>query len=527
MTETRLRELMVDYTSAAEPPVRLQLDDVLQAAGTAAADDPVARPIRLRPKLSRMPWLAAAAAVLVVALTVGWAAVRGRDGGQVGPAGPTASGGPSLRVPNQTAPEGMLDVLREVAARLDDAATVTVAEASSWAPDELGSPRVLEAGQRSGATSWVVDGRRSGDSPVLGIRVTSRIVPPDVPSGSVTGTSCDTATGGSASACHIGTLSDGRGYLEQDTVASGWPELAGDPVGVVRIHSITVRDADIEISVAQTARIRGDSATAIDWGWTVSTDTLLAAAADPRLVPPRPNPMPTLPSYLGCRTYPAPAGCPGAQETISAPPTGTAGSTPAPIAGQPADRVAARVRELALAALGAGARGKVVVRNFTSVDELVERDYPWATSVAGDFSDAADDRYLTILVEQGGASASGCTQSPGLIECTQLPDLGSGRTATYTLAAYAPDPGLRGRVVAQVRVTDGSLSVVVMEAALGTPGGPLPGPGRLALSKDQLVSMAADAGLRLAPPVEWPDPVKGFCRPDASGKTICTTPTGG
>lgn len=55
MSETRLRELLADYTTAGEPPLALTLDDVLRAAG---APDPSAPRQRsaARPTRSRMPW---------------------------------------------------------------------------------------------------------------------------------------------------------------------------------------------------------------------------------------------------------------------------------------------------------------------------------------------------------------------------------------------------------------------------------------------------------------------------------------
>ena len=519
MSETRLRELLADYV-ADEPPLALRVDDVLAAAARPASAASLVAVGRRGP--SRMPWLAAAAAVLLVVGGVGWGFTRGERGPGFPGSGDGATGvvvGPTARTPASE----MLSVLAEVALGLDRGGSVLRSLSQSWKPDSSGAASDVTPDQ---ATEWLVQTASARRILGAGVQISARIVPPDAPESVRTGGVCAEANA-AVTRCRTGTLPDGRTYVEHYDAT--WPELSSQPR--LQRHAVTVSFGDVQVTAAQLRT--SPSGLDLDMGWSIAAELLQTAAADLRLVPPRPSVLPGLPSYLACRAAPTTPGCPGAP--AGAPTTGALGTgfptgppSGAPIAGRSAAAVMARMQALVSQTLGAGARATIEARNWAHKEALVEREYPWATGVVGDSSNAAGDRYLTIVAEyQSLEFSQPCPSGPDVIECRAL-QLVDGRDARYVVRTFGPDRNARQRVSGWVELVDGGLHVSVTEAALSAPGAAAAPPrSRLTLTPEQLLALAADPGIHLAPPVEWPDPDKGFCRPDASGATVCSTLTGG
>lgn len=526
MSETRLRELLADYV-ADEPPLALRVDDVLAAAARPASAASRVAVGRRGP--SRMPWLAAAAAVLLVVGGVGWGFTRGERGPGLPGSGDGATGavvGPTARTPASE----MLSVLAEVALGLDRGGSVLRSLSQSWKPDSSGAASDVTPDQ---ATEWLVQTASARRILGAGVQISARIVPPDAPESVRTGGVCAEANA-AVTRCRTGTLPDGRTYVEHYDAT--WPELSSQPR--LQRHAVTVISGDVQVTAAQLRT--SPSGVDLDMGWSIAVELLQTAAADLRLVPPRPSVLPGLPSYLACWAAPTTPGCPNAASLSTATgavPTGLPTRSPggAPIAGRSAAAVMARMKELVSQTLGAGARSTVVARHWSYIGALVEREYPWATGVVGDSSNAADDTYLTIVAEyqsivaeyQSPEVSQSCRSEPDVIECRVL-HLADGRDAQYSVRNFGPDRNGRQRLSGWVEMVDGGLHVRVMETALSAPGATAAPPrSRLTLTPEQLLALAADPGIHLAPPVEWPDPDKGFCRPDASGATVCSTLTGG
>ena len=125
-------------------------------------------------------------------------------------------------------------------------------------------------------------------------------------------------------------------------------------------RQVVVSAADVTVTVTERrAKGEGQGGT-----WRVSSEALRALAADPRLVPPRPTDVPTLPSYLGCRMKPDQPGCPTtivpSDRPTSAP---AATSRPSEDTGVPAGQVKARIAELGRATMGAGATTSLRIPN--------------------------------------------------------------------------------------------------------------------------------------------------------------------
>lgn len=506
MTEDRLREVMRAY-AADEPPMTLRAEDVLAAAAPTTE------------RRWRRPLFAAAA----VAVLVGGVGVATRGGGP--PSGSGVGGGPTSQAASG---EALLATIRALGAAAYPSKQVTMS-VRSWTPDpgQPGAASTVTGSDLSRATEYrgdFDDGPTSGMVVSTGLSIESTIRPPDAPP---PGEPCSPAD----TSCQQGTLPDGRTVVEREGPVLVWPEQTGVPALVG--HTVVVSAADVTVTVTERrAKGEGQGGT-----WRVSSEALRALAADPRLVPPRPSELPALPSYLACRVTPRPAGCPAqtAEPPASAPPISGGSSGAATSAGSASDSASAgqvkqRILELGRATWGAQATVHLRVGNAGDARvELTEREYPWATNVVGDFL-SSDAKHQLVITVQANLGLSTECDAAGDSACRieRLPD---GRLARYQITQSTGPTRKINWVARTVRVVDDRVErgvIVQVEEFVYAPlSQPIPDPTALRLTEAQLLAMATDPRLRLAPSVEWPDPVRGFCRPDTHGTRICTAPTGG
>ena len=501
MTEDRLREVMRAY-AADEPPMTLRAEDVLAAAAPTTE------------RRWRRPLFAAAA----VAVLVGGVGVATRRGGP--PSGSGVGGGPTSQAASG---EALLATIRALGAAAYPSKQVTMS-VRSWTPDpgQPGAASTVTGSDLSRATEYrgdFDDGPTSGMLVSTGLSIESTIRPPDAPPPGEPCSSADTS-------CQQGTLPDGWTVVEREGPVLVWPEQTGVPALVG--HTVVVSAADVTVTVTERrAKGEGQGGT-----WRVSSEALRALAADPRLVPPRPTDVPTLPSYLGCRMKPDQPGCPTtivpSDRPTSAP---AATSRPSEDTGVPAGQVKARIAELGRATMGAGATTSLRIPNpGDPTQDLVTRELPWATTVVGAFT-TTDDKHQLIIDAKRGTPATGCESDPQRTFPCRTETLPNGRSVRVVAAAASGPLRKTNWYSRTVTVWDPRLDrgpvIDVSEFAYAPLTAPMPDASALQLTEAQLLALASDPLLVLAPPVEYPDPLLGFCRPDAEGKRICTTIKGG
>lgn len=311
MTDQDLRDLIRGY-AADEPPLRLQASDVTGNETTGRS----ARHARR--------WVPLAAAASVAALALGIAAVR--PGLQVTAGGPTGApavvsslAAPSpFPTPRLTSAVGSSSefaaVLRELGRTAYPGGRPGMLTASNWSNDPQFS---LNAGDEFD-THWQLDVLPDPDGDnhqQPGIMIVAEIRAPDDPFSRVL--ACD--PGRTLDLCRVGTLPDGRAYREVYVDVVSWSERPA-ATQTVATHTVVVTDGDLRIVVEE--RALGPLASA---QFLLPTERLLALAADPRLVPPRPSSLPPLPSHYACAAAPTQPGCPTSR-TGSDGGTGVSGS---------------------------------------------------------------------------------------------------------------------------------------------------------------------------------------------------------
>lgn len=499
MSEARLRELLAEY-AADEPPMRLQPEQVMHPRG-------------------RSPWRVTLAAAAAAALVVGgvWGAVRlagDRSSHKTTVATASSSRAPQ-RVSAVTPPEQMLETIRELGLAAYPDATTGSVDAYIWTVSPTGGDTVVTGSDLAKATEWVGSFPAPGAADGTGLSITASILPPDVEPTDVL--SC----GGmrSVDRCQAGLLPDGRAYREffvDPQLGQGEPRL-GD---LMATHVVNILDGDVSVAAMETRRFGGD----LTSGWRVPSERLLTLVTNPSLVPPRPDPVPALPSGRACGSAAPPVGCP---------------HRPTAVVSLPAGQVLARMRDLAAVAIGPDAVEVASISSWAYRNALPQAAWGEATAVSATFTSAAQHRYLRLEARflQPGTSRPGTTvddppcepQGSDRPQCFVTLRAG-GATEIYALHVF---PGFTPpQAWTDVSVFDGQLVVTAAEGYLGVPPTTPFDSSRITLTRADLSGLANDPGLRLAAPTPLPTVPTGEspCYPGTEGTKDCpafTAPTGG
>lgn len=482
MSEARLRELLAEY-AADEPPMRLRPEQVMH--------------VRVR-----SPWRVTLAAAVSAALLVGgvWGAVHlvdNRPDHDTGVAVATRSAS-AQRVPAVTSTAQMLETIRQLGLAAYPEGTVDRLDAATWTVTAAGTATPVSGADVLRATEWHGVLLRKQPTGTFGLDITAQLMPPDALAPDLL--SCGNQRSGQI--CQAGVLPDGRAYRESEvTPGAGLEGALITDVSAER--TLVVVDTDVVITVTQ--RHTYSNAADARAGWPVTSTQQLALASDPRLVPPRPDPMPALPSYLACRSLPRPSGCPGAPSA----------------SGHPAEQVVARMRELAAQTIGPDAVEVSSVYSWAYRNELPKAAWGQATGVSATFTSTAKRRYVQFvatILEPGvtGADPPCATQT----QCFVAPR-SDGVTEVYSLdvVLYLTPPHASTSDV----VVEGQLMVSASEGHLGVPSTAPFDMSRITLTREDLSRLANDPGLRLATPTPLPTVPVGDrpCYPGTEGTKAC------
>lgn len=295
--ESELRERFAAYV-ADEPGLRLSLPHL------------IARGRRDRRRHRALAVGASAAATVVVGTAAAYAleAVSSSDGGggQLAPSatGRTTSSGTHRQAQTLTASADIPASIRAVMADYAPGfSTEKAMVASTWeaydpGPSGFGQPPALSSNNYDEATSWVASFELQDGTSRLLFELDH--LPPDKPP-TIFDASCAPYAKGD---CEQHTLADGRRVVESYSA-----NRQRQPGGFLTDHMVQVVDGDFRVLVTET--VTDASSADPHQDYELSPQDLLAIASDQRLAFPKPEPLPSLPSWELCLYGSAPpAACP-------------------------------------------------------------------------------------------------------------------------------------------------------------------------------------------------------------------------